>query len=42
MHALYYASVILHILAAITWIGGLFFLMLVVVPGCAKVRGFRW
>lgn len=32
VHALYYASVVLHILAAITWIGGMFFLMLVVVP----------
>lgn len=32
MHALYYASVVLHVLAAITWIGGMFFLMLVVVP----------
>jgi uncharacterized membrane protein len=32
VHALYYASVVLHILAAITWIGGMFFLMLVAVP----------
>lgn len=32
MHALYYSSVVLHVLAAITWIGGMFFLMLVVVP----------
>lgn len=32
MHALYYTSVVIHILAAVTWIGGMFFLMLVVVP----------
>jgi uncharacterized membrane protein len=32
VHALYYVSVVLHVLAAITWIGGMFFLMLVVVP----------
>lgn len=32
MHALYVASVFLHILAAIVWIGGMFFLILVVVP----------
>jgi copper resistance protein D len=32
VHALYFASVVLHVLAAITWIGGMFFLMLVVVP----------
>lgn len=32
MHALYVTSVFLHILAAITWIGGMFFLVLVVVP----------
>jgi copper resistance protein D len=32
MHALYIASVFLHIVAAIVWIGGMFFLILVVVP----------
>lgn len=32
MHALYLASVWLHILAASTWIGGTMFIMLVVVP----------
>lgn len=32
MRALYLASVWLHILAAIVWIGGIFFLVLVVVP----------
>lgn len=32
MHALYLASVWLHILAATAWVGGMFFLMLVVVP----------
>jgi len=32
MSPLYFASVVLHVLAAITWIGGMAFLMLVVVP----------
>ncbi len=32
MHALYVLSTLIHILAAMTWIGGMFFLVLVVVP----------
>lgn len=32
MHALYVASVVLHLIAAFTWLGGMFFLVLVVVP----------
>jgi len=36
MQALYVVSVWLHILAAVTWIGGMFFLVLVVVPWLRK------
>ena len=36
MHALYLVSVWLHILAATLWIGGMFFLVLVVVPYLRK------
>lgn len=32
MQALYVTSVFLHVLAAVVWLGGMFFLMLVVVP----------
>lgn len=32
MHALYLAAVVLHLIAAFTWLGGMFFLVLVVVP----------
>jgi len=32
MQAIYLASVFLHILAAVVWIGGMFFLIMVVVP----------
>lgn len=32
MQALYVTSVFLHVLAAITWIGGMFFLVMVAVP----------
>lgn len=32
MRAIYLASVFLHILAAVVWIGGMFFLIMVVVP----------
>ncbi len=36
MHALWLLSVFLHVIAAIIWIGGAFFLMLVVVPWMRK------
>jgi uncharacterized membrane protein len=36
LHNVYLLSVWLHILAAVTWIGGMFFLVLVVVPSLRK------
>lgn len=39
MHALYLLSVWLHILAAVVWIGGMSFLVLVVVPWLRKKGG---
>ncbi len=36
MHTLYVATVIVHLLAVMTWLGGMFFLMLVVVPWLRK------
>lgn len=36
MQALYFFSVYLHILSAITWIGGMFFMVLVLVPFLRK------
>lgn len=39
MHSLYVVAVWFHILAAITWIGGMFFLVLVVVPWMRRSGG---
>ena len=39
MHALYLLSVWVHILAATAWVGGMFFLVLVVVPWLRKGEG---
>jgi putative copper export protein len=39
MHALYIVSVWLHILAATVWIGGMFFVVLVVVPWLRRGDG---
>jgi putative copper export protein len=36
MHALYIASVVIHLLSAITWIGGMLFLVMVAVPWLRK------
>lgn len=36
MHALYIASVVIHVLSAITWIGGMLFLVMVAVPWLRK------
>lgn len=39
MHLLYLASVFLHILAAMSWIGGMFFLVFVVLPYLRRSGG---
>lgn len=41
MHTLYLASVWMHILAATIWIGGMFFVVLVVVPWLRRQGGDR-